>query len=237
MQALSEVRPLDFITRLPEWGNDHALQINGPTRRSHFRSEISRCLRANNMQGGTHELFQQYSALSGIEQQCAGWLFQAAPSFQPADDSLPGPLQEIWAGTEDARRELQDLPKPRLVRYQGASAACFCSDPFRHVWQFRASRRRNPRSPGVILCLQLPLICGALNLLIAWGKHIYAARLWLSSKIAKASMLWGLAMSEEIDVGSQGLQQRTIPGDLQGALAVCRPAVQQSVLGKHKREQ
>jgi hypothetical protein len=44
-------------------------------------------------------------------------------------------------------------------------------------------------------------------------------------------------MSEEIDVGSQGLQQRTIPGDLQGALAVCRPAVQQSVLGKHKREQ
>ena len=67
------------------------------------------------MQGGARAILQQGASTGGAEQHSLGRDLQAALTLQPADDPVPGSIQEVKALSEDDGRKLPALREPRDV--------------------------------------------------------------------------------------------------------------------------
>ena len=95
MQALPGIRPADFPVRLHGRGSHHALQAAGAPENAHLAPEAVRSLREDQMQGGARAILQHGASTGGAEQHSLGRDLQAALAIQPADDPVPGSIQEI----------------------------------------------------------------------------------------------------------------------------------------------
>ena len=76
------------------------------------------------MQGGARAILQQGTSIGGTEQHSLDRDLQAALALQPADDPVPGSIQEIKTFLEDDRRKLPALREPRDVLHKGAFNSC-----------------------------------------------------------------------------------------------------------------